>query len=170
MAKKDKKAKGKKASGKPQDALRDAVERTFGELPGGAQKRLQDLVEEVNSAVTRLREQKFTETLDALRDQVEGLGRRVSALEKRDPMAVASEVADAARNVANIAQGKKPAARKAAAKRRPGARKAAAKRKPAAKKAAAKKAAPKRGAAKKSAAKRKAAAKKSPASKPAAAS
>ncbi|MEA2170966.1 MAG: hypothetical protein QOF76_4266 [Solirubrobacteraceae bacterium] len=168
MAKKEKKPKGKKATGKPADALRDAVERTFqgaSDLPAGAQKRLQDVVDEFGSALTKLREQfdekRLIETLENLRDQVETLGRRVQALE-RDPRKIADDVRARA-------TGKKPAARRAA---KPSAKKPAASRtrSAVAKKAAAKKPAAKRKpAAKKPAAKRKAAAKRKPAAKKAAA-
>jgi hypothetical protein len=162
MAKKEKKGKSKKASAKPAEALRDAVERTFqgaSDLPAGAQKRLQDVVDEFGNALTKLRDQfdekRFIETLEGLRDQVTDLGRRVQALE-RDPRKIAEDVRaratgkkPAAKKAAAKPSAKKPAATRArsAAAKKPAAKKAAAKRKPAAKKAAAKKRAAKKPAA-----------------------
>jgi hypothetical protein len=88
MAKKKEKAKGKKASGNPADALRDAVERTFAGAAGGAagaQKRAQDLFDDATSALNRLREGleqgRLLEQVEQLREQVDGLAGRVAALE-----------------------------------------------------------------------------------------
>jgi hypothetical protein len=89
MAKKDKK-KSKKDP-KPTDpvgAVRTAVERTFQATADGAQStrtRAQDLVDEVAGAAGRVREMiedmNVLEDLKGLRTEVEGLRRRVAALE-----------------------------------------------------------------------------------------
>src|SRR4051812_18675049 len=89
MAKKKEKGKKKKESGSPADTLRDAVERTFaGAASGtaGAQKRAQELFDEVTAAMAKVRdavdERKLIDTLEHVRDQVEALARRVAALER----------------------------------------------------------------------------------------
>src|SRR3982751_6711814 len=89
MGKKKEKGKKEKESSNPADALREAVERTFAGAAGGAagaQKRAQELFDDVTSALNRLRdaveERRVLETLETLRDQVEGLARRVAALER----------------------------------------------------------------------------------------
>src|SRR4051794_41259573 len=89
MAKKKEKGKKKKDAAGAADALREAVERTFAGAAGGAagaQKRAQELFDDVTSALNRLRdaveERRVLETLETLRDQVEGLARRVAALER----------------------------------------------------------------------------------------
>src|SRR3954466_12717765 len=59
MAKKKEKGKSKQGSGGAADALREAVERTFQGAAGGAagaQKRVQDIFDELNTQVQRLRE------------------------------------------------------------------------------------------------------------------
>src|SRR4051795_6629007 len=91
MAKKKEKGKKQKESSNPADALREAVERTFAGAAGGAagaQKRAQELFDDVTQALTRLRdaveERRVLETLDTLKDQVEGLASRVAALERRE--------------------------------------------------------------------------------------
>src|SRR4051794_10733436 len=89
MAKKKEKGKQKKDSANAADALREAVERTFAGAAGGAagaQKRAQELFDDVTSSLTRLREavdeRRVLDTLESLRDQVETLARRVSMLER----------------------------------------------------------------------------------------
>src|SRR5262245_45516963 len=87
MAKKEKKSGKKKGgSGNPADKVRDAVERTFRDAAGGAaatRDRMQELVDEV---VTRVRElvdeRRLLDALERLRDEVQTLGGRVSALER----------------------------------------------------------------------------------------
>src|SRR5919206_881794 len=92
MAKKDSKKKEKRAGrGGPQDAVeavRAAVERTFQASAEGAQstrERTRELIDEVASAATRVRqtfeELRVLDELKGLRGEVEALARRVSELE-----------------------------------------------------------------------------------------
>src|SRR3954469_20457440 len=80
MGKKKEKGKKQKESSNPADALREAVERTFAGAAGGAagaQKRAQELFDDVTSALNRLRdprdERRVLESLETLREQVDGL-------------------------------------------------------------------------------------------------
>ena len=92
MPKKDKKKKGKKGSDAADavEAVRSAVERTFQATTEGAgvtQKRTRALVDEVANAAARIRETiedlKILEDVSGLRSEIEGLARRVAALEVR---------------------------------------------------------------------------------------
>jgi hypothetical protein len=94
MAKKDKKKKGKQKGSDATDAIeavRSAVERTFQATTEGAastSKRTRNLVDEVAAAAARIKETieelKILEDVRGLRGEVEGLARRVAALEVRD--------------------------------------------------------------------------------------
>ena len=130
MPKKDKKKKGKKGSDAADavEAVRSAVERTFQATTEGAgvtQKRTRALVDEVANAAARIRETiedlKILEDVRGLRTEVEGLARRIAALEVRQsktaPAAAPSRPAPAKRTK-----------RKAAAKRRSTAKRSTAKR------------------------------------------
>jgi hypothetical protein len=93
MAKKDKKKKDKKKGSDAADAVeavRSAVERTFQATTEGAattSKRTRNLVDEVAAAASRIRETiedlKVLEDVRKLRADIEGLARRVTALESR---------------------------------------------------------------------------------------
>jgi hypothetical protein len=93
MAKKDKKSK-KADTGGTQDvveAIRSAVERTFQATAEGAsstQKRTRELVDEIGHAAARIRETiddlKVLDELKGIRSDLDGLVRRVEALETRD--------------------------------------------------------------------------------------
>lgn len=93
MAKKDKKKKDKQKGSDAADAVeavRSAVERTFQATTEGAattSKRTRNLVDEVAAAASRIRETiedlKVLEDVRKLRADIEGLGRRVAALESR---------------------------------------------------------------------------------------
>jgi hypothetical protein len=101
MAKKEK--RGKKSQGPgagAADALRDAVERTFQGAAGGAgvaQKRAAELFDDLTQAMQRLREtideKRVLDTLEHLRDEVQGLATRVAALERKDVTGAASSAA-----------------------------------------------------------------------------
>ena len=91
MAKKDKK-KDRKGSDAADavEAVRSAVERTFQattEGAAGTQKRTRALVDEVAHAAARIRETiedlRILEDVRGLRAEIEGLARRVAALENR---------------------------------------------------------------------------------------
>src|ERR687883_108026 len=92
MAKKNSKKKEKRAGrGGPQDAVeavRAAVERTFQASAEGAQstrERTRELIDEVASAATRVRqtfeELRVLDELKGLRGEVDALARRVAELE-----------------------------------------------------------------------------------------
>jgi hypothetical protein len=93
MAKKDKKKKDKQKGSDAADAVeavRSAVERTFQATTEGAattSKRTRNLVDEVAAAASRIRETiedlKVLEDVRKLRADIEGLARRVTALENR---------------------------------------------------------------------------------------
>ena len=93
MAKKDKKKKDKQKGSDAADAVeavRSAVERTFQATTEGAattSKRTRNLVDEVAAAASRIRETiedlKILEDVKGLRTEIEGLARRVAALEVR---------------------------------------------------------------------------------------
>ena len=93
MAKKDKKKKDKQKGSDAADAVeavRSAVERTFQattEGAAGTSKRTRALVDEVANAASRIRETiedlKILEDVRGLRAEIEGLARRVAALEIR---------------------------------------------------------------------------------------
>ncbi|HVL96468.1 MAG TPA: hypothetical protein VM266_11470 [Solirubrobacteraceae bacterium] len=77
------------AAGGPADALKEAVERTFQGAAGGAagaQRRAQDLFDDVTSALQRLREsvddRSAAEAVEQLREEVRALSDRVAALER----------------------------------------------------------------------------------------
>jgi hypothetical protein len=115
MPKKDKKSKKDDKNG-TQDAVetvRSAIERTFqatAEGAAGTQKRTRELVDEVARAAARIRETiedlKVLDDLKGIRDELEGLARRVKALETRDGQS------------AKPATAAKPAATAAATRRR----------------------------------------------------
>src|SRR5262245_12306064 len=94
MAKKDKKKKDKQKGSDATDAIeavRSAVERTFQATTEGAastSKRTRSLVDEVAAAAARIKETieelKILEDVRGLRGEVEGLARRVAALEVRE--------------------------------------------------------------------------------------
>ena len=120
MAKKDKK-KEKKGSDAADtvEAVRSAVERTFQATTEGAastQKRSRALVDEVAHAASRIRETieelRILEDVRGLRAEIEGLARRVAALEIRD-----GKRAPAAGAPSRPAPAKRRATRKPAAKR-----------------------------------------------------
>lgn len=87
MAKKDKKKKDRKGSDAAEavEAVRSAVERTFQattEGAAGTQKRTRALVDEIAHAAARVRESLEDRTLlEDLRNELQSLARRVSALE-----------------------------------------------------------------------------------------
>jgi hypothetical protein len=126
MAKKDKKKKDKQKSSdaaEAVEAVRSAVERTFQattEGAAGTSKRTRALVDEVAHAASRIRETiedlKILEDVRGLRADIEGLARRVAALEIRQgksaPAATPSRPAPAKRTAA-----RKPAAKRSSAKR-----------------------------------------------------
>jgi hypothetical protein len=112
MAKKDKK-KSKKKDNPGADAVgavRSAVEKTFHATADSAQStrsRAQDLVDEVAGAAVRLREMiEQVGVLEDLKKQVEGLARRVQALEGGGASKPAASKPAASRSAAS-----KPAAR-----------------------------------------------------------
>src|SRR5919106_886216 len=144
MAKKDKKKKNKEQGSDAADAVeavRSAVERTFQATTEGAgvtQKRTRALVDEVTHAASRIRETiedlKVLEDVRGLRAEIEGLARRVAALEIRDGKRAPAAAAPSR----PVPAKRKPAAKRAKAK--PAARRTTAKRtaKPAASKPSAK--------------------------------
>jgi hypothetical protein len=142
MAKKDKKKKDKQKGSDAADAVeavRSAVERTFQATTEGAattSKRTRNLVDEVAAAASRIRETiedlKVMEDVKGLRSEIEGLARRVAALENREPP---SRPAPVKRTPAKRTTAKRTAAKRTAAKRTPAkrtpAKRTAAKRRPA---------------------------------------
>ena len=137
MAKKDKKKKDKQKGSEAADAVaavRSAVERTFQATAEGAastSKRTRTLVDEVAAAASRIRETiedlKILEDVRSLRAEIEGLARRVAALENRS---APSRPAPAKRTAAKRTPAKRTAAKRTAAKRAP-AKRTTAKRTPA---------------------------------------
>jgi hypothetical protein len=137
MAKKDKKKKDKQKGSDAADAVeavRSAVERTFQATTEGAattSKRTRNLVEEVAAAASRIRETiedlKILEDVRGLRSDIEGLARRVAALENR---AAPSRPAPVKRTTAKRTTAKRTPAKRTPAKRTP-AKRTAAKRRPA---------------------------------------
>ena len=127
MAKKDKKKKDKQKGSDAADAVeavRSAVERTFQattEGAAGTQKRTRALVDEVTHAASRIRETiedlKILEDVRGLRAEIEGLARRVAALEIRDGKRAPAAAAAPSRPVpAKRRATPKPAAKRAKAK------------------------------------------------------
>ena len=123
MAKKDEKKKDKRGSGAVDavEAVRSAVERTFQATTEGAastSKRTRSLVEEVAAAASRIRETiedlKILEDVRAIRTELEGLARRVTALENRG---APSRPAPAKRTTAKRATAKRTPAKRTTAKR-----------------------------------------------------
>ena len=118
MAKKDKKAKGKKGSGAADtvEAVRSAVERA---LPEGSKERGSQIVDEVARAVARVRESleehKVLDDLKALRNEIEALARRVAALER--PGSSAAPAKPAATRTARRSTAKRSTAKRSTAKR-----------------------------------------------------
>jgi hypothetical protein len=154
MAKKTKKKKDTKGSDAADavEAVRSAVERTFQattEGAAGTQKRTRALVDEVAHAAARIRETiedlRVLEDVRGLRAEIEGLARRVAALEIRDGKrapaasapsrpAPAKRTATAKRSTAKrtpAKRGSKPAAAKTRAKPRAKPRAKTARAKPA---------------------------------------
>jgi hypothetical protein len=133
MAKKDKKKKDNQKGSDAADAVeavRSAVERTFQATTEGAastSKRTRNLVDEVAAAASRIRETieelRILEDVKGLRTEIEGLARRVAALEVRSE--APSRPAPAKRTPA-----KRTTAKRTTAKRTP-AKRTAAKRTPA---------------------------------------
>jgi hypothetical protein len=127
MAKKDKKSK-KADTGGTQDvveAIRSALERTFQATAEGAsstQKRTRELVDEIGNAAARIRETfddlKVVEELKGIRSDLDGLMRRVEALETRDGQAAkpATTAASRSRRTTAASSASGAAARPAAAK------------------------------------------------------
>ena len=142
MAKKDKKKKDKQKGSDAADAVeavRSAVERTFQATTEGAattSKRTRNLVDEVAAAASRIRETiedlKILEDVKCLRTEIEGLARRVAALENRS---APSRPAPAKRTTAKRTTAKRTPAKRTTAKRTPAkrtpAKRTAAKRTPA---------------------------------------
>ena len=97
MPKKDKKASKKDKSREPADvveAVRGAVERTFQATAGqteGARDRGRNLLDDVASAATRIRESfddlRVLEDVRGMRAEIEALGKRVAELEKKQAAA-----------------------------------------------------------------------------------
>jgi hypothetical protein len=129
MAKKDssKKKNGKKdkaSAGAVEavEAVRSAVERTFAATSEGAQSLrgpAQELAGELAAAANRFREvleDRVLRELKGLRSDVEGLGKRVSALEGR-ARGTAASTTPAARPAASRSAAKKPATRRTAARK-----------------------------------------------------
>ena len=133
MAKKDKKKKDKQKGSDAADAVeavRSAVERTFQATSEGAastSKRTRNLVDEVAAAASRIRETieelKILEDVRGLRAELEGLARRVAALETRGSTpsrpAPAKRRATAKRATAKRAPAKRTPAKRTTAKRTP---------------------------------------------------
>ena len=131
MAKKDKKKKDKQKGSDATDAIeavRSAVERTFQATSEGAastSKRTRNLVDEVAAAAARIKETieelKILEDVRGLRGEVEGLARRVAALEVREKApsrpAPAKRRAPAKRTPAKRTTAKRTAAKRTPAKR-----------------------------------------------------
>jgi hypothetical protein len=138
MAKKDKKKKDKQKGSDAADAVeavRSAVERTFQATTEGAastSKRTRNLVDEVAAAASRIRETieelRILEDVKGLRSEIEGLARRVAALEVRSE--APSRPAPAKRTPVKRTTAKRTPAKRTAAKRTP-AKRTAAKRSPA---------------------------------------
>jgi hypothetical protein len=155
MAKKDKKKKDKQKGSDATEAIeavRSAVERTFQATTEGAastSKRTRNLVDEVAAAAARIKETiddlKILEDVRGLRAEIEGLTRRVAALE------VSSKAATRAAPAKRRATAKRTTAKRTTAKRTP------------AKRTPAKRTAAKRTSAKRTPAKRTAKAKSAPA-------
>jgi DNA-binding protein HU-beta len=124
MAKKDKKKKDKQKGSDAADAVeavRSAVERTFQATTEGAattSKRTRNLVDEVAAAASRIRETiedlKILEDVRAIRTEIEGLARRVTALENRG---APSRPAPAKRTTAKRTPAKRTTAKRTPAKR-----------------------------------------------------
>jgi hypothetical protein len=122
MAKKDKKAKGKKSSGAADtvEAVRSAVERA---LPEGSKERGSQIVDEIARAVTRVRESleehKVLDDLKGLRTEIETLARRVAALERPGASSRAKPAATstAKRSTTKRATAKRSTTKRATAKR-----------------------------------------------------
>ena len=143
MAKKDKKKKDKQKGSDAADAVeavRSAVERTFQATTEGAattSKRTRNLVEEVAAAASRIRETiedlKILEDVKGLRSEIEGLARRVAALENRSAPSrpAPARRSTAKRTPAKRTTAKRTPAKRTAAKRTPAKRTAKAKAKPA---------------------------------------
>jgi hypothetical protein len=142
MAKKDKKKKDKQKGSDAADAVeavRSAVERTFQATTEGAattSKRTRNLVDEVAAAASRIRETiedlKVLEDVRKLRADIEGLARRVAALENRSAPSrpAPAKRTTAKRTPAKRTTAKRTPAKRTAAKRAPAKRTAKAKAKP----------------------------------------
>jgi hypothetical protein len=131
MPKKDKKAAKKDKAREPADvveAVRGAVERTFQATAGqteGARDRGRNLLDDVASAATRIRESfddlRVLEDVRGMRAEIEALGKRVAELEKKQaaaPTAAAKAKAAPARRTpakAPAATAKKAPAKPSAA-------------------------------------------------------
>ena len=125
MAKKDSKKKSGKKDKAPAgaveavEAVRSAVERTFTATAGGAQSLrgpAQEFAGEIAAAANRIREvleDRVVDELKGLRTDVEGLARRVSALERPEASSASSSAPAASRSAA-----KKPTARRPPAARK----------------------------------------------------
>src|SRR5688500_4857577 len=118
MAKKDKKKKDRKGcdAAYAVEAVRSAVERTFQattEGAAGTQKRTRALVDEVAHAAARIRETiedlRILEDVRGLRAEIEGLARRVAALEIRDGKRVPAAAAPSRPAPAKRTATRKPA-------------------------------------------------------------
>jgi hypothetical protein len=120
MAKKDKKNK-KKDSPHAGDTVRDAVERTFQNAAGGAAATRDRAQEVIDDIVARMRElvdeRRVVEALERLRDEVQNLGGRVSALEGRVRPSgrTASSARSSSATTTPVAPAAKPAARRSTA-------------------------------------------------------
>jgi predicted nucleic acid-binding Zn-ribbon protein len=131
MAKKDKKKKDKQQGSDAADAVeavRSAVERTFQATTEGAastSKRTRNLVDEVAAAASRIRETiedlKVLEDVRKLRGEIEGLARRVAALENRSAPSrpAPAKRATAKRTTAKRTPAKRTPAKRTTAKRTP---------------------------------------------------
>jgi predicted nucleic acid-binding Zn-ribbon protein len=128
MAKKDKKKKDKQQGSDAADAVeavRSAVERTFQATTEGAastSKRTRNLVDEVAAAASRIRETieelKVLEDVKGIRTEIEGLARRVTALESRSaPSRPAPAKRSTAKRTAKRTPAKRTPAKRTPAKR-----------------------------------------------------
>ena len=113
MAKKKEKGKKQKESASPADALRDAVERTFaGAASGtaGAQKKAQELFDEVTAAMAKVREAIKGEDADAMKSAIEQLEQASHAFSKTlyESAESAGAGAAGAGTAAGATDGKKP--------------------------------------------------------------
>src|SRR5215218_691036 len=129
MAKKDKKGKKSQGPGAAADALRDAVERTFQAGAGGAgvaQKRAAELFDDLSAAMLRLREavdeRRVLETIEQIRDEVQGLAGRVAALERSDVTGAAGAAAATATSAPRRATGGRSTGTRSTATRSAGTR------------------------------------------------